>query len=63
MANEEMILGLHCHQWGLLRQELADRLGDAGAALFNFALNSWLFWPNCSCLQALHGISSRHRRR
>jgi len=36
----------------LFRQELADRLGDAGIAVFNFALNSWLFWPNCSCLQA-----------
>ena len=36
----------------LLRQELADRLGDAGVALFNSALDAWLFQPNFSCLQA-----------
>ena len=53
MANEEMIAGFTSPPMcRLLRQELADRLGDAGVALFNFALDSWLFWPNCSCLQA-----------
>ena len=49
MANEEWVY-IATNGW-LLRQELADRLGDAGA-LFNFELDSWLFWPNCSCLQA-----------
>src|SRR5690242_20529202 len=41
-----------------LRQELADRL--VGVALFNSALDSWPFWPNCRCLQAsiaLHRVT------
>jgi len=29
----------------LLRPELADRLGDAGVAVFNFALDSWDLKP------------------
>src|SRR6266576_7199811 len=30
----------------LLRPELADRLGDAGVAVFNFALDSWALKPS-----------------
>src|SRR5260370_41176605 len=30
----------------MLRPDVADRLGDAGVAVFNFALDSWDFKPN-----------------
>lgn len=30
----------------LLRPELADRLGDAGVSVFNFALDSWELKPS-----------------
>jgi MoaA/NifB/PqqE/SkfB family radical SAM enzyme len=32
---------LHDHGCRVLRPELADRLGDAGVAVFNFALDTW----------------------
>ena len=31
----------------LRRWERADRLGDAGVALFNFAVGPSVFWTNC----------------
>ena len=46
MPNEEMILSLHRQQWPVASEERANRLGDAGVALFKFALDSSRFCPN-----------------